>query len=71
MLTGRHLIQPDDLSVSEINEICSLAEQIIAVLAWEDRKEKLETLGRNAEAYFLKHFVKADLMDEMIGFIEN
>ena len=29
MLTGRHLIQPDDLSVSEINEICSLAEQII------------------------------------------
>ena len=48
-----------------------LAEQIIAVLAWEDRKEKLETLGRNAEAYFLKHFVKADLMDEMIGFIEN
>ena len=49
----------------------ALAEQIIAVLAWEDRKEKLETLGRNAEAYFLKHFVKADLMDEMIGFIEN
>ena len=29
MLTGRHLIQPDDLSVSEIEEICSLAEQII------------------------------------------
>ena len=29
MLTGRHLIQPDDLSVSEIDEICSLAEQII------------------------------------------
>ena len=29
MLKGRNLIQPDDLSVSEINEICSLAEQII------------------------------------------
>ena len=29
MLTGRHLIQPDDLIVSEIDEICSLAEQII------------------------------------------
>ena len=29
MLTGRHLIQPDDLTVSEIDEICSLAEQII------------------------------------------
>ncbi len=29
MLAGRHLIQPDDLSVSEIDEICSLAEQII------------------------------------------
>ena len=29
MLAGRHLIQPDDLSVSEIEEICSLAEQII------------------------------------------
>ncbi|MBR6340774.1 MAG: aspartate carbamoyltransferase, partial [Treponema sp.] len=30
MLRGRHLIQPDDLTVSEIAEICSLAEQIIA-----------------------------------------
>ena len=29
MLAGRHLIQPDDLTVSEIDEICSLAEQII------------------------------------------
>ncbi|MCR4626947.1 MAG: aspartate carbamoyltransferase [Treponema sp.] len=29
MLTGRHLIEPNDLSVNEINEICSLAEQII------------------------------------------
>ena len=29
MLTGRHLIQPDDLSVAEIEEICSLAEKII------------------------------------------
>ncbi len=29
MLKGRHLIEPDDLSVSEIDEICSLAEQII------------------------------------------
>ena len=29
MLRGRHLIQPDDLTVSEIEEICSLAEQII------------------------------------------
>ena len=29
MLTGRHLIEPNDLSVTEINEICSLAEQII------------------------------------------
>ncbi len=29
MLNGRHLIKPNDLSVSEIDEICSLAEQII------------------------------------------
>ena len=29
MLKGRHLIEPGDLTVSEINEICSLAEQII------------------------------------------
>lgn len=29
MMTGRHLIQPDDLTVSEIDEICSLAEQMI------------------------------------------
>jgi Aspartate carbamoyltransferase, catalytic chain len=29
MLKGRHVIQPDDLSVAEIDEICSLAEQII------------------------------------------
>ncbi len=29
MLTGRHIIEPGDLTVSEINEICALAEQII------------------------------------------
>src|SRR5574344_76051 len=29
MLNNRHLIQPDDLSISEIDEICSLAEEII------------------------------------------
>ncbi|MCR4822312.1 MAG: aspartate carbamoyltransferase [Treponema sp.] len=29
MLKGRHLIKPNDLTVSEIDEICSLAEQII------------------------------------------
>ena len=29
MLEGRHLIEPDDLSVEEIDEICSLAEQMI------------------------------------------
>lgn len=29
MLKGRTIIQPNDLSVSEIDEICSLAEQII------------------------------------------
>lgn len=29
MLNGRHVIEPGDLSVGEINEICSLAEQII------------------------------------------
>ena len=29
MLKGRHIIEPGDLSVSEINEICSLAEQIL------------------------------------------
>ena len=29
MLKGRHVIQPDDLSVAEIEEICALAEQII------------------------------------------
>ena len=29
MLKGRHLIEPSDLSVEEIDEICSLAEQMI------------------------------------------
>ena len=29
MLDGRHLIEPDDLSVEEIDEICSLSEQMI------------------------------------------
>ena len=29
MLTGRNLIESGDLTVSEIEEICSLAEQII------------------------------------------
>lgn len=29
MLKGRHIIEPGDLSVSEIDEICSLAEQIL------------------------------------------
>ncbi|MBP5451455.1 MAG: aspartate carbamoyltransferase, partial [Treponema sp.] len=29
MLTGRHVIEPGDLSVSEIDEICALAEQMI------------------------------------------
>ena len=29
MLKGRHLIEPGDLTVSEIDEICSLAEQMI------------------------------------------
>ena len=29
MLKGRHIIEPGNLSVSEIDEICSLAEQII------------------------------------------
>lgn len=29
MLKGRNLIQPNDLSIAEIDEICSLAEQII------------------------------------------
>ncbi len=29
MLKGRHLIEPGDLTVAEINEICELAEQII------------------------------------------
>jgi aspartate carbamoyltransferase catalytic subunit len=29
MLKGRHLIEPDDLSVAEIDEICALAEQMI------------------------------------------
>ncbi len=29
MLTGRHVIEPGDLTVSEIDEICALAEQII------------------------------------------
>ena len=28
MLKGRHLIEPNDLSVSEINELCTLAEQM-------------------------------------------
>ncbi|MBR5933316.1 MAG: aspartate carbamoyltransferase [Treponema sp.] len=29
MLKGRHLIEPENLSIQEIDEICSLAEQII------------------------------------------
>ncbi len=29
MLTGRHVIEPTNLSVAEIDEICSLAEQMI------------------------------------------
>jgi len=29
MLKGRHLIEPGDLAVSEIDEIISLAEQMI------------------------------------------
>ena len=29
MLKGRSVIQPSDLSVGEIEEICSLAEQMI------------------------------------------
>ena len=29
MLEGRHLIEPENLSIQEIDEICSLAEQII------------------------------------------
>ncbi len=29
MLKGRHVIEPENLSVAEINEICTLAEQII------------------------------------------
>ena len=29
MLKGRHVIEPENLSVQEIDEICSLAEQII------------------------------------------
>ena len=29
MLTGRHVIEPANLSVAEIDEICSLAEQMI------------------------------------------
>ena len=29
MLKGRHLIEPEDLSLAEIDEICSVAEQII------------------------------------------
>ncbi len=29
MLTGRHVIEPGDLSVAEIDEICALAEQMI------------------------------------------
>ena len=32
MLKGRHLIEPGDLTVSEIEEICSLAEQMIVDL---------------------------------------
>jgi len=48
----------------------ALAEQIAELLATEDWKQKLNTFGQNAEAYFLKHFVKADLMDEMMEFIE-
>ena len=29
MMTGRHIIEPGDLSVAEIEEICRVAEQII------------------------------------------
>ena len=37
MLKGRHLIEPGDLTVSEIDEICSLAEQMIVdPIAFQD-----------------------------------
>lgn len=37
MLKGRHLIEPGDLTVSEIEEICSLAEQMIVdPIAFQD-----------------------------------
>ena len=47
MLKGRHLIEPGDLTVSEIDEICSLAEQMIVdPIAFQDvcRGKILETL---------------------------
>ncbi len=36
MLTGRHLIQPDDLTVSEIDEICSLEQIIVDPKSFQD-----------------------------------
>ena len=47
MLKGRHLIEPGDLTVSEIDEICSLAEQMIVdPIAFQDvcRRKILATL---------------------------
>lgn len=47
MLKGRHLIEPGDLSINEIEEICSLAEQIIVdPVSFQDvcRRKILATL---------------------------
>ena len=51
MLKGRHLIEPGDLTVSEIDEICSLAEQMIVdPIAFQDvcRGKILATLSFEA-----------------------
>ena len=58
MLKGRHLIEPADLTVSEIDEICSLAEQMIVdPIAFQDvcRGKILATLflSRAQEPGFL------------------
>ena len=46
MLKGRHVIEPNDLSVAEIDEICLLAEDIV------DRYLQDVCRGKNSRGTF-------------------
>ena len=55
MLKGRHVIEPTNLSVSEIDEICTLAEQMIV-------DPKSFVAGK-----FLRHFFLSQVREQ--GFL--